>query len=200
MYQVQKLQDQKQEQLEKKWEEERLSDENVLKQQIKFEEGLNTGEDLPDAITWGKAYVYRHLMSKWYQTLIAKHRYDDAMAKKLKSDWLKYLVLLEQESTEDFLSQRANETDDVKKQDFYRNEQRQSRQKYMQIEDDFAAAVGRDAIDELTRVREAPYNSFDRSGRKPIAPTGFHYSLVSVHPYNEELTPDRSSPSDAEKN
>jgi hypothetical protein len=66
------------------WERQRLSDENVLKLQAAFEERLDDNADLPDGIRWQKAYIYRHLMSKWFSVLIAKHRYDEAMSKKIE--------------------------------------------------------------------------------------------------------------------
>ena len=44
----------KREQLTKKWEEDQLSDENVLTLQIAFEERLHTNADLPDGIGWKK--------------------------------------------------------------------------------------------------------------------------------------------------
>jgi hypothetical protein len=157
-----------------------------LKSQAEFERRLNENADLPAGIRWQKAYTYRHLMSKWFASLIAKYRYDDVMTKKIKTDWLNYLDLLESQSTTDFLSL---ESSNEKKREAYGAEGWQMRQQYMAIEDGFAAAMGEEAIKELAQVRTAEYDSFDRSGRKPIAPEGFRYSLVSLHPYDEELKP-----------
>jgi hypothetical protein len=129
-------------------------------------------------------------MSKWYSTLIAKYRYDDAMAEKLKNDWMNYLYLLEQEDTTRFLSMEVSDEDG---RESYEKEQLNEEQRYLMIEDGFAAAVGSEAIEMLKRVRQASHRSFDRSGRKPIAPPGFHYSPVSFRPYDEELKPDAPS-------
>ena len=168
------------------WERQRLSDERVLKSQDEFEQGLNANANLPDAIGWQKAYTYRHLMSKWFASLMAKYRYDDVMSKKIKTDWLDYLDLLDSESRTSWLS---GESRDEKKQEAYGAEAWQMRQQYMAIEDGFAAAMGEEAIKELAQVRAAEHGSFDRSGRKPMAPEGFHYFPVSFHPYEEELKP-----------
>jgi len=176
----------KRQQQSEEWERRRLSDKGVLKSQAEFEQRLNDNADLPDGIVWQKAYTYRHLMSKWFASLIAKYRYDDVMSKKIKTDWLNYLDLLESQSTTNFL---AGESSNEKKQEAYGAEAWQMRQQYMAIEDGFAAAMGEEAIKELTRVRAAGHGSFDRSGRKPIAPEGFRYSPVSLHPYDEELKP-----------
>jgi hypothetical protein len=75
----------------------RLSDENVLKAQSEFEQRLDENASLPDGIVCQQAYTYRHLMRKWFATLIAQHRYDNVMSEKLKTNWLSYLDLLERQ-------------------------------------------------------------------------------------------------------
>jgi hypothetical protein len=165
-----------------------LSDENVLKKQTEFERRLDENADLPDGIVWQKAYTYRHLMRKWFAALIAQHRYDDdgAVSKKLKTDWLNYLYLLKQQSLASYLE---GETTDKNEQEGYGEDAWQMKQQYMAIEDGFAAAIGKEATVELQRVRTAEHGSFDRSGRKPMAPEGFSYFPVSLNPYVEELKP-----------
>jgi hypothetical protein len=93
--------------------------------------------------------------------------------------------LLEAQNTASFLGSESSE----KKQEAHDEEAWRMRQQYVAIEDGFAAAVGEEALKELQRVRAAQHGSFDRSGRKPIAPDGFRYSPVSLHPYDEELKP-----------
>jgi hypothetical protein len=181
-----KVRDEKLKRQSDEWERQRLSDENVLKARVAFERRLDENADLPDGIVWQKAYTYRHLMSKWFASLMAKHRYDDVMSKRVKTDWLDYLDLIEAQSTASFL---GSESSDEKKQEAHDAEAWRMRQQYMAIEDGFAAAMGEEAIKELQQVRAAPHGSFDRSGRKPIAPEGFRYSPVSLHPYDEELKP-----------
>ena len=129
-------------------------------------------------------------MKKWFATLIAKHRYDDAMSLKLKTDWLNYIYLLERGNTVSYLADEATEE---KKQEAYGKESWQMRLQCKTIEDAFASAIGKEATEELERVRAAETGSFDRSGRKPMAPDGFHYSPVSLNPYDEELKPDTPS-------
>jgi hypothetical protein len=165
----------------------RLSDENVLKAQSEFEQRLDENAGLPDGIVCQQAYTYRHLMRKWFATLIAQHRYDNVMSEKLKTNWLSYLDLLERQKKVSFLSAEAT---DEKKRESYGKKSRQMRQQYMAIEDGFAAAIGKEATAELERVRATAHSSFDRSGIKPMAPEGFHYSPVSLNPYDEELKRD----------
>jgi len=167
-------------------ERQRLSDENVLKAKADFEKHLEEEFDLPDGIRWRKAYIYRHLMSKWSDSLIAKYRYDEPMSNKIRSDWLSYVYLLESESRSSFL---ASEATDAKRQERYGQDARLERKQYLAIEDAFAAAIGNEAIEELKRAREAPHDAFDRSGRKPMASIDYGYVPVSIRPYNEELRP-----------
>jgi hypothetical protein len=169
-----------------KAERERLGEENVLKEQLKFDKRLETNADLPDGIRSREAYVYRHLMSIWFARLVAQYRYDEATAKKIRSDWLMYMYLLEQATTSEFLGLEADSRD---KRTSYDEQAWEEKKGYMAIEDAFAAAIGKEAIRALQYVREREHNAFDRSGKKPIAPTGYHYFPVSLRPYREELMP-----------
>lgn len=169
-------------------ERDRFTDENIFKAQYEFERNLNENADLPDGIRRQRAYIYRHLMSGWFATLIAKHRYNDAMSSKIKSDWLDYLYFLERGSTVSYL---WSESDNEKKQDSYGKESWLISQQYMAIEESFAAAIGNNALAELQQVRSASPFRFDRSGIKPIAPEGFHYFPVSGKLNDESLVPDR---------
>jgi len=164
----------------------RLSEENVLKAKADFELRLDENADLPDGIGWQKAYIYRNLMSKWFDSLIAKYRYEETISTNIKSDWLNYMYLLESESKSTFLS---FETINANDKESYEQTARLERKQYVAIEDGFAAAIGDEAIQELRRVREAPHDAFDRSGRKPMAPIGYLYVPVSLHPYDEDLKP-----------
>jgi len=58
------------------------------------------------------------------------------------------------------------------------------------IEDAMAAAIGKEAVAQLEDVRSRKYDTFDRSGKKPVAPIGYHYFPTSIRPYVEELVPD----------
>jgi hypothetical protein len=164
----------------------RLSDEYVLKAKADFEMRLDENVDLPDGIGWRKAYVYRNLMSKWFDSLIAKYRYDETISTNIKSDWLEYMYLLESESTSRFLSFGSINAND---KESYEQTARLEYKQYVAIEDGFAGAIGNEAIEELRRVREAPHDAFDRSGRKPMASIGYSYVPVSLRPYDEELRP-----------
>jgi hypothetical protein len=180
------MENQRTKQQSEEWERRRLSEENVLKAKTAFEHRLNENADLPDGIVSRKAYIYRHLMSKWFDILIAKYRYDEPMSTKLRSDWLTYMGLLESQSTSSFLWLEAR---DETKRDTYGEEADLERKQYVAIEDAFAAAIGSEAMEELQRAREAPPEAFDRSGKNPMAPVGYKYVLVSRRPYDEELKP-----------
>jgi hypothetical protein len=183
-----RMEDERAKQQSEEWERRRLSEENVLKAKANFEHRLNENADLPDAIVWRKAYIYRHLMSKWFDILIAKYRYDEPMSTKLRSDWLTYMGLLESESTSSFLGREAR---DETKRDTYGEEAHLEHKQYVAIENAFAAAIGNEAVEELQRTREAPHDAFDRSGKKPIAPAGCSYVPVSLRPYDEKLKPQK---------
>jgi hypothetical protein len=58
------------------------------------------------------------------------------------------------------------------------------------IEDAMAAAIGEEAVAQLKDVRSKNSDAFDRSGKKPMAPIGYHYFPTSIRPYVEELVPD----------
>ena len=53
------------------------------------------------------------------------------------------------------------------------------------IGDGMAVAVGQEAVE--ADVRSRPHDAFDHSGKKPMAPAGFHYFPTSIRPYVEEL-------------
>ena len=161
------------------WEHKRLSDENVMTVQATFEKRLDESADLHNGIYGRKAYIYRKLMSKWFGTLTTRHRYDEPMAHKIKSDWLNYMRLLESQSASSLEAGTGKGEDGRRALDEYKQ--------CTAIEDAFAAAVGNEAIEELRLVRDAPSGAFDRSGRKPMAPIGYRYAPVSFHPYREEL-------------
>jgi len=167
----------------------RLSEENVLKAKADFELRLDENADLPDGIGWQKAYIYRQLMSKRFDSLIARYRYDESISANIRSEWLSYMYLLESESKSSYWS---FETINVNEKESYEQTASLERKQYVAIEDEFAAAIGNEAIEELRRVREAPIGAFDRSGRKPMAPIGYLYVPVSLHPYDEDLKPKQS--------
>jgi hypothetical protein len=176
----------KRERLEE-FERNKLSDESVLKAQLEFERRLEENVDLPDGIRGKTAFIYRNLMTKWFSGLIATNRYDEAMCKKLNSDWLEYLYLLEHQQTSNLLSL---ESSDQSKRASYLQEAWEGRKRYEMIEDGFSAAIGKKATEELRQIREMKYDAFDRSGRN-AAPVGYHYFPASIRPYTEKLVPDK---------
>ena len=175
----------------RRWNEERLSDEGIATAQAEFEKGLVENLDLPDAVDGREAFTYWHCMAPWFSKLDPASRYDEAKFKRIRSDWLEYMSLLGSSSTLSFLS--AESSDEKKRQEYWDRFDAE-RKKLRGIENAFAAAIGEDAIEHLEIVRSRSYDAFDRSGRKPIAPFGFHYSMASIHPYRQELVKDSVTP------
>jgi len=164
----------------------KFNEENVRKAQLEFEWRLEENVGFFDGIRWREAYIYRHLMSKWFSSLIEKYRYSKLTSNKIRSDWLSYMSLLEQAGSSSFLSlQSSNE----EKRNSYRQRESEERKAYMAIEEAFAAQIGKKAAETLQQVRESEHDAFDRSGKEKMAPNGYHYFCVSFDPYKEVLRP-----------
>src|SRR5262249_28818439 len=74
----------------------RVSDEAVIKAQAEFERRLETNIDLPDGIGRRDAFIYWHLMRKWFAGRHASSRHAATESDKIKSDWLDYMHLMEE--------------------------------------------------------------------------------------------------------
>src|ERR1700730_2046898 len=160
----------------------RLGDEAVIKAQAEFEKRLERNVGLPDGVGGRRAFIYWHLMRKWVGQLIAANRYNEGMSNKIKSDLLEYMYLLEHWKT---LAWSSGEADDEKRRDAYGKEAWGELNKIELIENGVAAAIGKEAIEELAYTRSREHSAFDRSGKKPMAPPGYHYFPNSIAPYNE---------------
>ena len=166
-----------------------VSEQALVRLQADFELRLATDCDLPDSIRGRDAYLYWNLMCKWFNRLIAAHRYDDEYTKRLRRDWRDYIELLPRAKTARFL---ALEIDDEAKASTYDQEAELASRSIELIQNAFAAAIGADAIEELRDVRNRDVNAFDRTGKRPLAPMGHHYFPISLSPYYEECRPIRS--------
>jgi hypothetical protein len=154
-----------------------ITEEMVLKVQTRFEKDLQN-TDLPDAIRFSDLYIYRNLMSKWFSKLSAEHRYDDVMTQKLRKDWLDYMNALQDGHTSNYLSLESygDTKEEQEKSDSYREDATHSARKALAIEDGFAAAIGKDQVDELTRIRKLSMNSISREGE--LAPEGMEFDIL----------------------
>ncbi len=166
-----------------------LSEQELIRLQADFEHRLAADSDLPDSIRGRDAYIYWNLMCKWFNSLIAVHRYDDEYTKKIRRDWRDYIELLPRAKTARFL---ALETDDKAKASTYGQEAELASRSIELIQNAFSAAIGADAIEELRNVRNREVGAFDRTGQRPMAPMGQHYFPISLSPYIEECRPIRS--------
>lgn len=166
-----------------------LSEQELVRLQADFERRIAADRDLPDSIRGRDAYIYWNLMCKWFNRLIAAHRYDDEYTKKLRHDWRNYIELLPQAKTARFL---ALETNDEAKASTYDQEAELTSRSIELIQNAFAVAIGADAIEELRDVRNRDVDAFDRTGKRPMAPMGHRYLPISLSPYIEECRPIRS--------
>lgn len=146
-----------------------IGEEMIFKAQDKFEEKIQENYR-PDSISHGELYIYGKLMRIWYSELAGKNRYDDPMIQKLRRDWLAYMEALQDRATSAYLCMENEENDD------FRENQITASRKAAAIEDAFSAAIGKDAINELARIREKDFFSFSANGE--LAPDGHRYSLL----------------------
>lgn len=161
----------------------KLSDEAITKVQTEFEKRLEENADLPDGIRGKEAFIYWNLMRKWFGSLIAANRYTETVSDKTKYDWLDYMGLLEKKSTLQFLGAEA---ENEEKRGLYCKEADAAAKKIELIKNGMAAAIGKEAIEQLEHTRSRDCDAFDRSGEKPMAPIGYHYFPTSIRPYIEE--------------
>jgi hypothetical protein len=187
LWRVDQHREHKEKLLSAEWETKRLSDEGIAKAHTEFEKRLEQEIDLPDGIRGRDAFVYWNLMCTWVASVIAAKRYSDTGSDKLRSDWLEYMGLMDERARLNFL---AAETENEEKRNEYLEEAHAARRKMTVIEDGVAAAIGQEAVAQLKDVRSRKYDAFDRSGKKPMAPIGYHYFPTSIRPYVDELVPD----------
>jgi len=152
----------------------RLSDEAVIKAQTEFERRLETNIDLPDGIRSREAFIYLHLMRKWFASLLASSCSPATASDKIKSDWLDYMQLMEERAILRFLSL----TEDEEKRKVYDEEAIEVSRKITMIEDGMAAAVGQEAVAQLGDARRRPHDAFDRNADG--SPIGYRYFPTSI--------------------
>ena len=163
----------------------RVSDEAVIKAQTEFERRLETNINLPDGIRGRDAFIYWHLMRKWFASRHASSRHAATESDKIKSDWLDYMHLMEERAILRFLSLG---TENEEKRKAYDEEAIEVSRKITMIEDGMAAAVGQEAVAQLEDARRRPHDAFDRKA------DGFYrLSLfsTSIKPCVEKLVPDK---------
>lgn len=149
-----------------------INEERVFEIQTEFE-GFLEETHLPDAISRDKIYIYKNLMSPWFNKLISQNRYNESMTQKLREDFLDYMSSLQQKSTSSYLSmESAVGSEDEKK---HENRRSNAVKKVNAIEDAFAASIGKEAVEDLARIRGKDIFEFSSSGQ--LAPEGFEYDF-----------------------
>lgn len=166
-----------------------ISERDLILLQADFERRLENDYDLPDGIRGRDAYIYWNIMRIWFDQLIAANRFNDEYSKKLRRDWCEYIQLLSRSKTASFLA--LEENNDAKTQ-IYGREAESGLRSIEVIQNAFAAAIGPEAVEVLREIRSRDADAFDRSGRRPMAPMGYHYFPVSISPYAEECKPKAS--------
>jgi hypothetical protein len=147
-----------------------ITEDHVLEVQTKFEKRLQDIY-LPDAIKGKEIYIYKNLIGVWYGKLTAENRYDDAMVQKFRGDWILYMDALRDKSAYEYLS---SESVELEKQDSYKDDSIIAGKKVSTIEEAFATLVGKEATDELARIRVLDDSAFSKQGE--LIPEGFELS------------------------
>ena len=156
------------------------SDDYVVSQITQFEVDLRRNKDLPDAVRGVDAYVFRYLMRDWFSELIARHRHNDDLARRLRQDMAEYMESLSHSRTASFLSFESR-TEEARTK--YEAEFGNLRKKFLIIEQSFALQIGRDAPETLKESRDAPHGRYDDDGTP--APPGYRYLLNRLVPENQ---------------
>lgn len=138
-----------------------LSDEDVFKTQIWYAKEIEQ-DYLPDSIGGRAIYIYRNLMNQWFTKLSSENRYNEEMIQKLRRDFIDYMHATREGSTASYLSFELEDKERCKE---YDEEATILGRKAYSIENAFAAMMGKEAEEELNRIRDLGFNEIDNSGR-----------------------------------
>lgn len=133
-----------------------IEEETVLKVQADFEKKIQD-DFLPDAIREKEIYIYKYLMFSWYEELLGKHHYDDKITQKIRKDWIDYMSALEEDATCRYLSSETSKQEEIES---YIDRGRIASKKAEEIENAFASSIGKEAVDELFRIRNTAKEDF----------------------------------------
>lgn len=163
-----------------------ITEEMVFRAQSAFETKLREETEFPDAISGDETYIYRNLMLGWFNKLAAKNRYDESLTKKLRGDWLDYMESVSDRSTYNYLSNEFWDEKDNSKSEAYREKHILASRKMFAIQDAFAAAIGKEAVTELAKIKAMDFMQFSRHGE--LAPEGYKWDLG-----RREIEPDKKT-------
>lgn len=157
-----------------------ITEEQIFERERAFDQAIDEDIDLPDAIRGRDIYIFRKLMRKWFQKLASENRYKEELIQKLRRDWLDYMYLLKQHKTNWYFALESPAPEDNFDPDKYREDAIIEGKKLLAIEEAFAAAIGKDAEKELSRIYNLDTHSFsefsfDKFGN--MAPRGSAYNL-----------------------
>lgn len=151
-------------------------DEYTLSVAYDLEKRILKYPNLPDAINRSHAYIFRHLMKNWFTQLTAQNRYNDTISRKLRTDFLNYIELIDEFASNKFLHMMAFEKDDKKEEEKYERIIAIQREQIKGLELLFASMVSSTAVAELQLAHSHEgYWLFSTIGDK--APDGYKYNL-----------------------
>lgn len=155
----------------------KISEETVFSVQARFERKLADEIDFPDGIRYFPVYVYKNVMKVWYKELSGTNRYNDEMTQRLRSDWIDYMNAIEDRETYRYLYMETSDEKESEKTKEYHHKAYLAGQKMTAIEDGFASSIGKDAVEELKRLRglNDNHSKFDKFGN--LAPEGFEFDF-----------------------
>lgn len=163
-------------------EEYKITEEDVSKRQLRFEKDFELALEcsVPDKMDGKEIYIYRNLMSGWYNKISGDNRYDDKMIQKIRKDWCDYMDSVEDRNTYNFLHLEKEVATDGKEQkkEPYWDKHVIASKKVFAIEDAFASMMGKKAVEELARIRgKSLFMEIDENGN--LAPEGFEFNQNS---------------------
>lgn len=141
-----------------------LSDKKIREIQSEFEEKLTTYPNLPDNPGSVGKYIYREIMSKWYEKLISQNRYNQDISKKLMNDWIDYIKSIQEISLYGFLASEASYNEDEATYKGHMKNMQNAHIKAKDIENAFGALVGDEAQNLLECARNLNEFDFDMDG------------------------------------
>ncbi len=125
-----------------------LTDEAIEERQQGFEEHF-LAPYVPDSLGPRDAKIY-NMAKMWRIILEERHSHDQARRNEIRTDWYKYLYLLDEESSCLYLSFEGKDEEEVEN---YRQRGREAYLRRIEIENRFAKLLGEDSMKDLATLR-----------------------------------------------
>lgn len=125
-----------------------LTDEAIEERQQGFEKHF-LAPYVPDSLGPRDAKIY-NMVKMWRTILEERHSHDQARRNEIRTDWYKYLYLLDEESSCSYLSFEGKDEEEVKN---YSQRGKEAYLKRSEIENRFAQLLGEDSMKDLATLR-----------------------------------------------